>query len=259
MIHIAQTNLQLYAQLHQARWPEGDLRQIHAAYQFAIAVFAGHFRPSQKPFLAHLVGVASILAECQSDVTIVTAGLLHSVYSHAEFGDGLRGITDLKRRAVRKAVGVECEQIIESYGTRKWGLKDLASLIASRTPLAPLDEAVSIIKLSDVLEDHLDDGMRYSPRKGLPENQDKMADWRAAAMALAIRLGRSPLIDGLHEAFVSDENARVPSFLHTLYPGSFVLAPKSHRARASMLLGRLCHRIRVKLDRLSTVSRNRAA
>ncbi len=61
-MHYAQTNIQLYEQLLAARWSAADIVPARAAYELAMRIFAGHFRPSHKPFLAHLVGVASILA-----------------------------------------------------------------------------------------------------------------------------------------------------------------------------------------------------
>ncbi len=97
----AQTNIQLYGQLLQCNWSDADLRQVQAAYALAMTIFAGHYRPNHKSFLAHLVGTASILAAHDADATIVAAGLLHSAYSHGEFGDGSRGMTAAKRRTVR--------------------------------------------------------------------------------------------------------------------------------------------------------------
>ena len=87
---MCKTNLQLYGQMLRAGRPEQELRLVRDAYELAVRLFAGHFRGNGKPFLAHLVGVASILAEHGHPIELVTAGLLHSVYSFGEFGDGTR-------------------------------------------------------------------------------------------------------------------------------------------------------------------------
>ena len=98
----AQTNIQLYGQLFEANWADADLRRVHAAYGLAMKIFAGHFRPNRKPFLSHLVGVGSILATHGGEASVVAAGMLHSAYSHGEFGDGGRGMTSAKRQEVRR-------------------------------------------------------------------------------------------------------------------------------------------------------------
>jgi hypothetical protein len=38
-------------------------------------------------------------------VAVVATGLLHAVYTHGEFGNGWRGITDAKRAKIHRAVG----------------------------------------------------------------------------------------------------------------------------------------------------------
>jgi hypothetical protein len=66
MYPFAQTNLQLFHQLRNAGYDEADLVCIHQAYQLACQVFTGFFRGSGKPFIAHLVGTASILATLET-------------------------------------------------------------------------------------------------------------------------------------------------------------------------------------------------
>src|SRR5438067_10245267 len=121
-----------------------------------MSLFAGHFRPNHKPFLAHLVGTASILATHGADSTTVAAGLLHSAYSHGEFGDGSRGMTSAKRRTVRRAVGDPCESLIARYTSFRWQLSEIAALAAGADQLPALDRTVLFIRLTDVLEDHLE-------------------------------------------------------------------------------------------------------
>ncbi|NJL09589.1 MAG: hypothetical protein HC908_03480 [Calothrix sp. SM1_7_51] len=58
----AQTNIQLFNQLHREGYSSTDLSLIANAYSLAMELFTGTFRPSKKTFIAHLVGTASILA-----------------------------------------------------------------------------------------------------------------------------------------------------------------------------------------------------
>ena len=99
----AQTNLQLYAQMLRAAYPETDVDRVRAAYEFALPLFAGAYRGSGKPFIAHLVGTASILVSIRARMPVVVAGLLHAVYASGEFGNGWRGDRDSRRR-----VGIVC-------------------------------------------------------------------------------------------------------------------------------------------------------
>src|SRR5690349_4857301 len=82
----AQTNVMLYRQLHQIGYGSESLARVRAAYEFAAELFAGRFRACGRPFLAHLVGTTSILAEIGAAEIIVVAGLLHAAYEQGDFG-----------------------------------------------------------------------------------------------------------------------------------------------------------------------------
>ena len=125
----AQTNVQLYQQLLGANWAEDDLRHVQSAYRLALRVVASHYHASERPFLAHLVGVASILAKHGAHCTVVSAGLLHSVYEHGDFGDGSRGLSETRRRAVRRSVGAASEELIARYATLPWSETFLSDLL----------------------------------------------------------------------------------------------------------------------------------
>src|SRR5262249_35216584 len=87
----AQTNIQRYGQLAELGYPATDVSRIHRGHGLAMQLFTGLFRGSGRPFLAHLVGTASVLASVRAPIEVVTAGLLHSAYSHGEFGNYWRG------------------------------------------------------------------------------------------------------------------------------------------------------------------------
>jgi len=80
-----------------------------------INLFIGVLRSSDKTFLAHLVGTASILVDLKAPVEVVTAGLLHAAYATGEFGDGGRGITDSKRAQLERAFGQKIEEYVYGY------------------------------------------------------------------------------------------------------------------------------------------------
>jgi (p)ppGpp synthase/HD superfamily hydrolase len=247
MMPYAQTNIQLYGQLFQAGWADADLRRVQASYGLAMTVFAGHFRPNHKSFLAHLVGTASILATHGGDSSIVAAGLLHSAYSHGEFGDGSRGMTSAKRRKVRRAIGDHCETLIARYTSLRWKLSEIVAFAAGAEHLSAPDRTVTFVKLADVVEDHLERGMQYSPNKQLPGGSDADGAWRDAFVQLAAALGHDRLAAELQVALGPTHDRPVPDFLLGREPGSFVMAPVSHRMRTTVRLGRLYRRWRAKL------------
>jgi (p)ppGpp synthase/HD superfamily hydrolase len=243
----AQTNIQLYGQLFQAGWADADLRRVQTAYGLAMTIFAGHFRPNHKSFLAHVVGTGSILAAHGGDSSIVAAGLLHSAYSHGEFGDGSRGITAAKTRKVRRTVGEHCETLIARYTSLRWKLSEIVAFANGADYLPALDRSVTFIKLADVLEDHLERGMQYSPNKQSPGGSDADGEWRNAFVRLATALDHDRLAAELQVALRPTDDRPVPDFLLGHEPGSFVVTPVSHHTRATVQLGRLYRRWRAKL------------
>ncbi len=93
----AQTNTQLYGQLIAARYGSEEIVAVHRAYTLATKVFAGQLRPEGRPFVCHVVGVASILAMVEAPHATIVGGLLHSAYSHGDFGHGRGHVTRAAR------------------------------------------------------------------------------------------------------------------------------------------------------------------
>jgi (p)ppGpp synthase/HD superfamily hydrolase len=246
----AQTNVQLYNQLRGAAWADDDLRHVQAAYQLAMRVVAGHYRPNEKPELAHLVGVASILAACGAPSTLVSAGLLHGVYHQGEFGDGSRGASEEKRREVRRAVGAACEELVARYAAFPWTAASLETFAASAAGLPAVDAAVALMKLADTLEDHHELGIEYSTVKS-STLKPAHHEWLQATVKLARAMGQEVLAAELAAA-LSAGGRPVPECLQTLHRGSFALAPMSHGVRTSVRLGKL---YRLMRDRVLPAAR----
>ena len=97
---IAQTNLQLYNQLRAQGYSDEQLVVVHRAYEFLITIYPGYYQADGKPFVAHTVGVASILGYLNFPVDFVAVGLLHNIYDNGDFGDGLRNVANTRRRRI---------------------------------------------------------------------------------------------------------------------------------------------------------------
>lgn len=85
---IAQTNLQLYNQLRREGRPAGDLALIRRCYERSVELYSGAFQGDGKPFVAHTVGVASIMGQLGVPSVVVGAACIHNVYGNGNFGDG---------------------------------------------------------------------------------------------------------------------------------------------------------------------------
>ena len=116
----AQTNIRLYRQLDERGYAPDDVGAVGRAYELALRLFTCVYRGSGKPFLAHAVGTASILASLRARMPVIAAGLLHAAYTHGEFGNGWRGVSPPKRREVRRAVGEEVESLVARYTELAW-------------------------------------------------------------------------------------------------------------------------------------------
>jgi len=162
MTAIAQTNVQLYGQLAERGLAGRDLATLRRAYDAAVSLFAGVHRASSKPFVAHLVGTASLLASQGASVRLVTAGLLHSAYTHGDFGDGPPGRTRRRARRLADAVGEEVEGLIARYETFPWRTADCGRRGGWPASLDPLDRDVLTIRLANELEELIDLDILYS-------------------------------------------------------------------------------------------------
>src|SRR5204862_6114500 len=110
---VAQTNIQLYNQLRERGLSTDELAVVHRAYELLARLYPGYYQGDGKPFVAHGVGVASILADLGQPASIVALGLLHGIYGNDDFGDGAeRGVTPFRRRLVRAEEGADLEELV---------------------------------------------------------------------------------------------------------------------------------------------------
>ena len=228
----AQTNLQLYLQLAEAGWSDTDLIRARAAYEFMARLFAGHFRGNGKPFLAHLVGTAGILAELGESPDLVLAGLIHGAYGLGEFGDGTRGVTDAKREAVRKAVGTGLEQRAFDYVSFPWSGDSIREMAEHPDRLDHKQREILLLRLTEELEDEAYGGDVWERKN--EHKQHKYGDALGLRPGLARALGHAALAAALER--VQEDAAAVPEALRGERWASYVLAPASHTLRRSNAL-----------------------
>jgi len=236
----AQTNLQLYAQLADLAYPEGDLAMVARCYELSMALFPGTYRASGKSFLAHLVGTAGIVAALRARAPVVAAGLLHAAYTHGEFGNGWLGVSDAKRTRVRAAVGPEIEDLVARYTAFRWARATIPAIRARLDAMTALERDVLLIRLANELEDHLDLGILYSG--DAPRRLRFIREDLPAAVEMARRLGHPGLAESLAAAFDQIEHAAISPALRRREVESFRLPFASHRPRLRVAVSHLLAR-----------------
>lgn len=180
---IAQTNLQLYAQLRKAGQTQDALAQVHAAYQFAAARCSPLFRGSGKPFSCHLVGVASLCALLKCSADTLVAALLHASYQTRVSDTGIEPFADLRRRYTSR-FGLASERLVYGCYVASY---DINAHIEQPLPVPDLltteeSSAVRLIVLADTLEDALDGGLAPHGNAGDSAELRGSAAWRFARM-----------------------------------------------------------------------------
>jgi hypothetical protein len=238
----AQTNVQLYGQLVAAGFSSDDLRGVRDAYALATRLFAGQMRPEGRPFLCHVVGVASVLCIAEAPHTTVVAGLLHSAYSHGDFGLGPGQVSNAARNWLRSRVGTETEALLASYASCSWNRATVHRLVAN--PPAPDSELrlVALIRLADSVEEALDGGIRLSHKTSNPNRDIRGADFAALGNAL----GYPELGAACERLLDSPEDATDTAALRTEHAGSYILGPSSWREKTLPRARRLLRQFRAR-------------
>ncbi len=231
---LPQTNVQLYRQLAELGYETPDIGAVVRTYELGIRLFAGVYRGSGKPFLAHLVGTASILADQRARGPVVAAGLLHAAYTHGEFGNGWRGMSPPKRAQVQRAVGEEIEGLVARYTELHWHPRTIASIGERVEVMTPPEREVLLIRLANELEDHVDLGILYLG--DADRRRAFMREQSSSCVEMARRLGHPDLAARLAATFDEVAGAELPPPLKRSDAESFRVAPASHRLRLRVLV-----------------------
>lgn len=234
---IAQTNLQLYNQLRAQGYNDDQLVVVHRAYEFLITIYPGYYQADGKPFVAHTVGVASILGYLNFPVDFVAVGLLHNIYGNGDFGDGLRHVvTRRRRRIVREAVGERIEAAIDRFPQCRIKQKTLPNLMSSLDQLDEIHKKLIVIDLADYLEKYIDLGICYwGNSQGVT---DTVAKYGETLVAMATRLCYPRLARMLTEAFAQANGTQIPDSLRASsgWKELYLVVPWSCRRRLRPVL-----------------------
>jgi (p)ppGpp synthase/HD superfamily hydrolase len=227
----AQTNLQLFNQLREKGLPLHDLALVNRAYELSTKLYSGWFQADGKPFVAHSVGVASIVAELDQPAEIIAVGLLHNVYGNGDFGDGRVWVaTPSRRRLVRAEVGERVEELIARFQELRILPRTVERVREMLPSLGEVDRRLIRVDLADHLEKHVDLGVLYWSRGDSVVGADQLI--RDDLIAIAYELGEPTLAETLASAFADTAASRndVPAELR----------PSDGRAELKLVVPRSC-------------------
>ena len=146
-LYPAQTNLELYAQAIEHGYPERQLQRLGNAYLFALRQVFPLARGSGKPFIAHLVGTASLVLASGCPEDWVLAALMHALYQgRVPFQGGLA--PEERRDVLRQRFGPVVDDLVQRYTS--FESADLGK--QSLDTAAGLDDLLTL-RLADELED----------------------------------------------------------------------------------------------------------
>ena len=159
---VAQTNIQLYNQLRRHGLSREELVLIHRGYELVASLYSGYYQGDGKPFVAHGVGVASIVAELGQPTEIVAMALLHGVYGNGDFGDGRpSGTTPERRQLLREAVGAEVEELVFQFHRQRPGPDTIEAVRSRVGELDDTERRLQLVAVVDHLEKYVDLGVLY--------------------------------------------------------------------------------------------------
>jgi len=204
----ALTYPQLITQMRSLGYKPVEVARVRHGYDFAEAMADGLYRPQGVPLITHLVRTASIVAAEGSPVPVVNAALNHAAYELHKFTDSRRSSDiDAHRADVRLALGEDVEGLVWAYHRTPWyGVA--ADYIPGVGECSERTLQVLLVRLANLLEDHLDASQLFATPTGKPleANPD--------TVALARALGRHELADEIdivhreHDGQGPDELAR---------------------------------------------------
>ena len=238
MLPYAQTNIQLFNQLHHEGYSNEEIVLVRDAYQLAMRLFTGQYRPSGDTFISHLVGTASILAFLHTPISIVTAGLLHAAYIHGDFGIfSMRLISGKKRQKIRDVVGDAVEDYIARYTSLKWNSMAISDIGDRLDNLDQIDRDVLLIRLANELEDSLNCGVLYC--SDADRRRQYIERWGQDMVEMADRLGFPALASELSGVFkeVTTREIQRELLISSGRDRAYLIAPRSYHMRLSRVFG----------------------
>jgi (p)ppGpp synthase/HD superfamily hydrolase len=228
-VRYAQTHLALYARLQERGAGEEALGAVASSYELALRLFSNRVRPCGRPFVTHLVGTASVVAEHEGDLDSILAAMLHAAYAQGEFGDAARGAAPAHRARVRDVVGPRAERLIHAYDAAAWPPSDLSAAVERVSRIGPddLERSVLLVRLANEIDDCRD----LAPCIAGSDRATMAREGLVAGVAIAEALGEEALAEVMRGLHASLDSAALPPGVIANRDRSFVVEPVRIRER----------------------------
>ena len=161
-----QTNTALFAQMHLSGHAMDDIMRVRNAYRLSCFLFNGRYRKTERPFICHAVGVASVAANFERDIDFIIAGMLHAAYDSGQFPDGRIGKrTTGHADLLREHIGERAERLIveASAMTLHAGRPEE---LAEKLPIAAESHDGLFLALAHEIDDVADGGVMLARKYG---------------------------------------------------------------------------------------------
>ena len=243
MFDVSQTIVQLYRQLLGQEFTAAEIQRVAAMYHYMMELCGNRFRASGKPFMDHLVGVASIAAHYRHDIVLVVAALAHSVYDEADFGSFWPKITRRNKRELRRELGHDVDTLTRLYSEFEWKPQTVATIPQRLASMTGTERDVVFLRVANELEEAINLDLLFYENV---RRQKKLALLNACS-DIADGLGYPAMAREVREAYVVLVHADVAGMPVPEHAYSFIVTPRSDRKRLSPLLGRYFYRFRKRL------------
>jgi GT2 family glycosyltransferase len=211
-LQVAQEIVQLLDQMEALGYQKDLVAKVRDAHSFASQLFPAAFRVSSRPFLAHYVGMGSILAAYGANSIVIAAALLSGAYVHGEFPPGFDKDVVAMRRWLRRRVGKRIEMLLFEYSCL-----EPQSLAPFRDNLdtMPVELANAVVmKMAEEIEHRAAGDHRHVGSPVWLHHGNRLIDlWMPSLQAIADRAGFGSMPTVLRET------------CETAKPGSADLSP----------------------------------
>ncbi len=224
---VAQTIVQLLDQMEALGYAPASLAKIRDAHMVAAQLFAASFRASGRPLLAHLSGIASILAAYGANPTLVAAALLSTAYTKGEFPEGFNQDVAAMRRWLRRRVGAPVEKLVFTYSHLR--PESVTRFFPHNLDDMPIGLANTIIlKMADEIENCVaGDHRHFDSSAWVRDSSELVGRWMPMFIAVADRLGFADMPKLVREAAAKTRPSAVEAALQPTPPVDLVLESKS--------------------------------
>jgi hypothetical protein len=157
-------NLTGLLELARARGYSGtDLEKIKWAHWTALLLANGGYRPCTRPFIAHLIGSASVLTHYGFETRLIQTALLHAAYSHAPPAGTPQAAIEAVTRALG-ALGQTVERMVRAYTVRGERWRRLAEMANWQDVAVMAEIDIAVLGMANHVEMHLSGEMRETGR-----------------------------------------------------------------------------------------------